>query len=181
VNIYLIGYRGTGKSSVAPRLADRLGRSWIDLDHEIEKAGRSIAQIFAEEGEQAFRDMESAALAEADRIGNLVVATGGGVIGRRENREILARGRCLWLTARPLEIARRLAADQANRARRPQLTQKNSVDEIRTLLAKRRRHYKALAQLVLDGDSLSIDELVDAATADCRAALGAPASSRPQR
>ncbi|HEX4150325.1 MAG TPA: shikimate kinase, partial [Pirellulales bacterium] len=92
MNIALIGYRGTGKTAVARALADRLGWQWLDADAELEaRAGRSIAEIFAADGEEAFRNLESGVLAELGQRSRTVLATGGGVVLRDTNRELLAR------------------------------------------------------------------------------------------
>ena len=114
----LIGYRGTGKSTVGRILADRLDRPFLDADLEIEaRAGRSIASIFAEWGEPAFRDWEERTLVELTATyPDAILATGGGAVLRASNRELLARfGFVVWLRAEPAELARRLEADQAQR------------------------------------------------------------------
>ncbi|MEZ6091862.1 MAG: shikimate kinase, partial [Pirellulaceae bacterium] len=85
-HLWLIGYRGSGKSSVARRLAQRLDCSSIDTDDLIEQiAGRSIAEIFAESGEPVFRDFESQAVVQAAEMPTQVIASGGGAILREEN------------------------------------------------------------------------------------------------
>ena len=120
----MIGYRGTGKSTVGRILADRLNRTFLDADLEIEaRAGRSISAIFTEEGEPVFRDWEERTLAELTRaIPTAVIATGGGAVLREANRRRLRDfGFVVWLTAEPAELARRLEADPrgAGRAARP--------------------------------------------------------------
>jgi shikimate kinase len=83
MRIFLIGYRGTGKSTVARLLAAKLGFEAIDADHELERrAGKTIRRIFAEDGEPRFRDLESTQLAEFGQRENVVIATGGGVVLR---------------------------------------------------------------------------------------------------
>src|SRR5947209_3837687 len=98
--IFLIGYRGSGKTSVARVLAERLGWDWVDADQAIEKReGRSIRAIFASDGEESFRDLESMLLVELFLQKPLVVATGGGVVLRENNRRILRESeRVIWLT-----------------------------------------------------------------------------------
>jgi shikimate kinase len=162
VNIYLIGYRGTGKSTVAPLLAELLGKAWsaVDLDEQLQcHAGRTIADIFAIEGEAGFRDREQEALHQAARQDRLVVATGGGVVGRTENRELLEQGRVVWLTASVAVIVQRLAADDKNGPQRPDLTVQGGREEIERLLAVREPIYRELAELTLVTDSRSPQEI----------------------
>src|SRR2546421_373945 len=97
--IVLIGYRGTGKSTARRLLAARLGWHFLDADAELEaRAGRTIADVFRAEGEPGFRDRESAVLAELVLVPDHVIATGGGVVLRPGNRELLkAAGFVAWL------------------------------------------------------------------------------------
>jgi shikimate kinase len=101
MNIVLIGYRGTGKSTVGKMLASRLGRELVSTDREIVKrAGRSIPEIVAEHGWEHFRDLESEVCRDLAGRDNLIIDTGGGAILRRENVDVLKRnGRLFWLTA----------------------------------------------------------------------------------
>ncbi|MDX1933846.1 MAG: shikimate kinase [Capsulimonadales bacterium] len=108
-NIALIGFMGCGKSTVGRLLATRLEREFIDTDAVIVRsAGRTIPEIFLEEGEAAFRDRESAALREAVETEGSVIATGGGAVLREENVRILRENALIvWLTARAEVIVRR--------------------------------------------------------------------------
>ena len=108
--IFLVGYRGTGKTTIGRILAERLGWAFADVDDRIELvAGRSIKDIFATEGEPGFRDREAAALAELCARSGCVVATGGGAILREANRAVLrANGFVVWLTAAPETVWERL-------------------------------------------------------------------------
>ncbi len=155
MNIALIGYRGTGKSEVARQLALRLGWDWVDADVEIElKAGKSIAAIFADDGEAAFRDLEAEILAELVGRDRTVLALGGGVILRPANRELLKQvGKVVWLTAEPETIARRLAADTTTAARRPNLTAAGGLDEIRRVLAQRLPLYRESSDALIDTEN----------------------------
>src|SRR5262245_20417230 len=123
-NIILIGYRGTGKTTVAQLLAGRLGWEAIDADRVLEaRYGRSIREIFAEEGEAGFRDKEAAVLEESCRGQRAVLASGGGVVLRPENRQrVTAAGFVVWLTADPETIWQRLQGDQSTADRRPALS-----------------------------------------------------------
>ena len=163
MNLALIGYRGTGKSHVAKRLAARLGWPAIDADDAIERrAGRSIAEIFAESKEQGFRDLETAEVRELTKADRQVLAMGGGVVLREENRQCLAE-RCftVWLTASPEEIARRLMGDLSTAARRPSLTGTSAIDEIAEVLSQRLPLYQACADLTVSTDGLTADEVAE--------------------
>ncbi len=150
--IALIGYRGTGKTAVAQQLALRLGWDWIDADVELElRAGKSIAAMFADDGEPAFRDLETAVLADLIERPRTVLALGGGVVLRAENRELLRRaGSVIWLKAEPETIERRIAEDASTAARRPNLTAAGGIAEIRQLLAEREPFYEACARVQVD-------------------------------
>ncbi len=102
--IYLVGFMGSGKTSVGGLLAKELGLRFVDLDHEIEKLrGLSIAEIFEQGGEAEFRRLEANALRETGTQRGVVIATGGGTLTRWENREFIHRtGVSVWLDA-PLE------------------------------------------------------------------------------
>src|SRR5262245_8318679 len=137
--IFLIGYRGTGKSIVACQLAGLLGYDWVDADDVVEeRAGMSIADIFANEGEPAFRDLESTVVAELARRRRTVTALGGGAVLRDANRTaIRAAGAVVWLTASVDTIVGRIAADKSTAGRRPQLTADGGRTEVETLRAVR--------------------------------------------
>jgi shikimate kinase len=147
--IFLIGYRGTGKTSVARELAALLGVKWVDADAVLEvRAGKTIRQIFADDGEPAFRDLESSVLRDLATFGG-VVATGGGVVLRPENREILKQGLVVWLTAPAEVIWRRMQADVSTADRRPNLAQ-GGLDEVKSLLAIREPLYRECASAIVD-------------------------------
>jgi shikimate kinase len=149
--IFLIGYRGTGKSTVARLLAERLGWAWVDADALLEaRHGRSIRQIFADEGEAGFREREAALLGELCGLRRHVVATGGGVVLRPQNRQRLREaGRVVWLTADPQTIWGRLQQDHTTAERRPALTV-GGLAEIEELLRVREPWYRACAHVTVD-------------------------------
>ena len=162
MNIYLIGYRGTGKTSVAPLVAEMLGPSWqsVDMDPLIEEQAEStIAEIFADEGEVGFRDRESQVLTMLAQRNQHVIATGGGVIERPGNREFLRDGFVVWLTAPAEVILERVSADHQTASRRPNLTTKGGIDEIDKILTRRTPIYQSLAQLTLSTESSTPAEL----------------------
>lgn len=151
-NIALIGYRGSGKTTIAEQLAAALGWAWIDADVEVEnRAGKTIAAIFADEGEPVFRDLESIVIGELCQREGVVVALGGGAVLRESNRPAIARcGAVVWLQASPETIYRRLGADPLTAQRRPNLTNADPRNEIDRLLAERTPIYRACATLEVD-------------------------------
>jgi shikimate kinase len=162
-SIFLIGYRGTGKSAVAPLVANRLGYDWVDADDEVERrAGRSIAAIFAEEGEPAFRDRESGVVAELVARRRTVVALGGGAVLREENRRLVtSHGDVVWLTATVDSIVKRLAHDESTASRRPKLTAAGERDEVENVLAERIPLYQACATLVVDTEGKTAAQVAE--------------------
>jgi shikimate kinase len=157
-NLFLIGYRCTGKTTVARILAERLGWTWIDADRALEERyGRSIRQIFAEEGEAGFREKESAVLEQLCGSQNQIIATGGGVVLEAANRERLrAAGRVVWLTAEAQTLWQRLQADTTTRERRPPL-RGGGLSEIQELLEVRRPLYQACADVSVDTTDVSAE------------------------
>jgi shikimate kinase len=148
--IFLIGYRGTGKSATARVLAERLGWSWCDADQLLEERfAKTIRQIFDEEGEGGFRAKESAILEELSARPRCAIATGGGVVLRPENRARLKSGATIWLTAAPATIWQRLQDDRTTAERRPNLTQ-GGLAEVEELLRVRQPLYEACADWTVD-------------------------------
>jgi shikimate kinase len=164
-----IGYRGTGKTTVAQKLANRLEIPVFDSDIEIERhTGKSIAEIFAQDGESAFRDLEESVIAEIlDQSMPLVLATGGGVILRSSTRERLRQsGRVIWLTATPETILYRITNDAASQTMRPNLTSLPMHEEIIAVLEERKPLYTETAHVILGTDTFTADEIVETILAD---------------
>ncbi|MCI0458778.1 MAG: shikimate kinase AroL [Gemmataceae bacterium] len=161
--VFLVGYRATGKTTVARLLAERLGWNWVDADEELERrAGCTIREVFAAEGETGFRDREEAVLAEVCGRERLVVATGGGVVLREANRQRMrAGGRVVWLTADSATIWARLQTDPTTAERRPALTV-GGLAEIEELLRQREPLYRACADVVVDTARRSPEDVVNA-------------------
>lgn len=160
--ITLIGYRGTGKSTVGRQLAAELGWRFHDVDPEIERrAGKSIAEIFAADGEPRFRDIEAEVLRDQLQDGPAVVVTGGGTLLRDENREAVRRaGIAVWLMARRETIAARILGDPLSAGRRPSLTGTDPVSEIASVLAVREPIYAQAATFAVTTDDRSVAEIV---------------------
>ena len=161
MKLILIGLRGSGKSAVGARAADALGLPLVDLDERVaRRAGRSIARIFAEQGEPAFRALEKQLVAEALREdGRAVIATGGGVVLDAENVAALRRaGFVVWLTADAAVLTARVAADAATRDDRPSLTGRPPGEELADVARAREPLYAAAAHWRLDTGGLSLEE-----------------------
>jgi len=160
MNIVLIGYRGTGKSTAGRLLAARLGRALVSTDAEIvTRAKRTIPEIVAQEGWEYFRDLESDICRELASRDHLVIDTGGGAILRAQNVEALKKtGTLFWLTASVETIVKRIGGDD----QRPSLTgTKSFVDEIQDVLRERTPKYQSAADHVIATDDRSIDQLVE--------------------
>lgn len=156
--IFLVGYRGTGKSTVGRLVAGRLGWDFRDADAEIEAvAGTTIADIFAAEGEAGFRDREARVLGELAAADRRVLATGGGVVLRPANRDVLRTGFVAWLTAPADVLWDRLCWDPTTAARRPNLTASGGLDEVAKLLAVREPLYREVAAITIDTAARSPD------------------------
>ncbi len=163
MNLALIGYRGTGKTTVARALSERLGWEMIDADTQLEiQAGRTIKQIFADNGEQTFRDLETRILKELCAHENHVLSLGGGVILRAENRTAI-KSRCVtaWLTASSATLFARIHDDPTTSERRPNLTAAGGLTEIEHLLAAREPHYRECADCIVATDDRSPDSIAD--------------------
>lgn len=158
-NIVLVGFMGTGKSEVGRRLAARLGRVFIDTDTVIEqKMGISIAQLFAEKGENYFRQQERHVIAQTCQSNGQIIATGGGAIVDPLNaQQLKENGFVVCLSAVPEVIYERVRCH----ADRPLLQGEDPLTKIRTLLQARAEAY-AQADVTIDTSQRSADEVTDA-------------------
>ena len=147
-NIFLVGLMGAGKSTVGRILARRLGKRFVDTDHEIEKRnGVTIPVIFEIEGEEGFRRREQEVLADLSQEADLVLSTGGGIVLRPENREILKNdGFAVYLSARPELLAERTRHDRS----RPLLNVADPLARLRELHAVRDPLYREVAHAVVE-------------------------------
>ena len=160
--ITLIGYRGSGKSTVAQELARRLGWDWIDADAAIEQAaGKTIREIFADEGEAGFRHHERLTLAALLSRDRLIVAAGGGAILNADTRrDMKAAGPVVWLQASVSVLEQRIADDPTTAGRRPNLAG-GGTEEITRLLAEREPLYRDCASHNVFTDNLSVAEIAE--------------------
>ncbi len=160
LNIILAGFMATGKTAVGKILAEKLGRSFIDLDQVIEEAAqKSIREIFEHHGEAYFRDLESEAIASLDfhPPGCFVLSTGGGALGRKKNRTILKNnGLLILLTATPETILERVSKT----GERPLLNGSDPAGKIKALLEKREKHY-SICDFSFDTTAKSIDQVAE--------------------
>ncbi len=160
-HLYLTGYRGTGKTSTGKELASSLNVEFYDLDAVIQQGiQRSIAEVFATEGEAHFRDLETHYLRKLSRFQPSVISLGGGTVLREGNRQIVAStGRCVWLQASPHTILARLNSDAVSVSQRPALTNLPAEEEIVALLASRHDAYEASADYSVMTDNRSPQEI----------------------
>lgn len=170
MNIVLIGYRGTGKSVVGRLLAKRLGMKYVGLDAAIvERAGMPIPEIVEKYGWPGFRDRESAEVRAVASADNLVIDTGGGVIERPENMDVLRKNGCvIWLKANVGTIGSRIQED----TNRPSLTSSKSfIEEIAEVLERRTPLYRASSMHEIDTDELATSEIVERIVSLCTGLL----------
>jgi shikimate kinase len=160
MNIVFIGYRGTGKSTVATILGQRLGRRVISTDEEIVKeAKQTIPQLIEQFGWDHFRGLETQMCQKLTGQDNLVIDTGGGLILKKENVKMLKEnGKIFWLTAEVSTIASRISGD----TQRPSLSgTKTFVEEIEEILEIRKPHYQTAADHVIPTDQNSPEQIAD--------------------
>ena len=159
-HVALVGLMGVGKTAVGATLSRRTGRRHVDLDRAVAQlAGRSIGVIFHEGGETGFRDLEARCLALQLAVEDpIVMSTGGGVLGREENRLALADATVVWLQATTATLVARLGDGSG----RPLLAGGDPVVVLERLAAEREPAYGAVADLVVDTDGLTLDEVADA-------------------
>lgn len=159
-NVILIGFMGCGKTTVGLRLSYRLRQSVIDTDKEIEKEEkRTISDIFATDGEAYFRVAETACLQKLIRsVSNQIISVGGGLPLREENRKLLHKlGQVFYLRAEPETIYERLKHDTT----RPLLQCSDPKEKIRTLMGERDGRYRNAADVVIQVDGKSFEQIIN--------------------
>ena len=163
MNLYLIGYRCTGKSSVGRILAETLGWVFVDMDSElVAEAGIPIEDIVASRGWKYFREREAQLLKRLSQATKQVIATGGGVITVEENIVTMrSSGKVVWLHASSSTIAARMAADLDSARQRPPLHGNDSLAEIEEVFAERLPLYDDAMHLQVETDNLSPEEVAE--------------------
>ena len=159
--LLLIGYRGTGKTTVAKLLAKETASTWMDTDDEIIRvAGCSIETIFKQEGEEGFRDRETSALRSVLKNSHPIIACGGGIVVRDENRQLLrAAGITVLLKATAKTLVTRLERDHRTAVQRPPLTNLPPQKEIETIIAERMAIYQQCAKLIIDTENKTAEQV----------------------
>ena len=158
-NIFLVGMMGAGKTTIGKALARKLDRQFFDTDQVIaQRTGVAIPIIFEIEGEDGFRSRESTVIRDLSQLSNSVIATGGGVVIRERNREILkTAGTVIYLRASPDDLWRRTSRDR----NRPLLQTANPQQTLRDLYAQRDPLYHEVADIIVDTSSQSVLRLVN--------------------
>ena len=158
-NIFLIGFMGAGKSTVAKTLQEKLKMNLVEMDARIvEEQGMSINDIFAKYGEDHFRDIESRLILDIGKEGNTIVSCGGGVVVREKNIEYMKQnGKVVYLSATPETIYNRVK-DSTDR---PILNGHMSVEYIAELMEKRRALYEAAADITIHTDGRTTEEICE--------------------
>ncbi len=156
-NIMLIGFMGTGKSTVSKQLSELTGRTEVDLDsYLVEKEGISISEMFEKFGENYFRDKETKYLLEVQQNSDLIVSCGGGIVVREENvKHMKENGVIILLTATPETVYERVK-DSLDR---PILNGNMNVEYIESLMEKRKNLYLSVADIIISTDGKSINEI----------------------
>lgn len=158
-NIFLIGFMGVGKSTIANTLKDKLGMECAEMDQMIvESQGMPISEIFEKYGESYFRDVESKTLIDLQEKQNMIVSCGGGVIVRSQNADYMKKsGPVVWLTAAPETVYERVK----DSTERPILNGNMNVDYIRGLMEKREALYAAAADIVVETDGKAAEAICE--------------------
>ena len=163
MNIFLVGYRCTGKTTVGKVLATKLGLQFVDTDQMISTdTDMDIAEFVARRGWELFRKKEKEVVSQLSRFEGQVIATGGGVVTVPENLSSMrSSGTVIWLKASQETIQRRMQADRDTATSRPSLTGQGILTEIGEVLIERNPLYTRAAQHFIDTDDLSIMQVVD--------------------
>lgn len=158
-HIFLIGFMGAGKSTIASKLSYMLGMERLEMDQMIVDAqGMPISEIFDKYGEDYFRDIETSTLVDLKKREPSIVSCGGGIVVREENiSHMKESGKIVFLTATPETIYERVK----DSTHRPILNGNMNVEYIRELMEKRRTMYEAAADIIVATDGKSIEEICE--------------------
>ena len=161
-NVFFVGLRGSGKSTIAEKVAKKLDAPFVDTDRLIkEKAGTSIKEIVEEKGWEAFRNLESEVLNKVCESKGQIVATGGGIVLSAENRDLLQKnGTTIYLMGNPPLLASRIEQDAATGEQRPPFSDNPLREEMSELLWEREPLYMMVAAHTLQAER-TVDELVE--------------------
>lgn len=161
MNIYLIGYRCTGKTSVGRCLSKSVQRPFIDTDVEVvERHQMPISEIVRQYGWEAFRETECKVIRWVCSLQRHIVATGGGAVLEPKNvMELKRSGLVVWLTASPETIKKRLIADKHTDASRPSLANKGTIEETEEILLQRNPFYEAAKDFSIETDKRTVDDV----------------------
>jgi shikimate kinase len=162
-NVFLIGFRCTGKSSVGKLLAARVDWPFVDIDSVLaSESGQSIKEIVETHGWETFRKMEHGILAHVCTLNRRIVASGGGVVLDHENVALMRKsGRVVWLRAEAETIKKRMLQDRDTQGFRPALTSKDRIAEIEATMFEREPYYRRAMDFHVDTDKLSLDQIAD--------------------
>jgi len=162
MNIVLIGYRGSGKSTVGKRLASRMQRRFVDTDDLIESKEGQISDIVKSHGWNYFRAMERRMIEEISKEDNLIIALGGGAVLDSDNIANVERnGLIIWLKADQEVLRKRMNQDPRTPASRPTLTGKGTIEELEEIMDFRNPFYEKAATIQLDTPTLNVEEVVE--------------------
>ncbi len=158
--IFLIGYMGSGKSTIGKKLATRMKYDFLDMDAAIEKmTGKTISQIFQSDGEEAFRQLEHSVLLSACARKNIVISTGGGAPCYFNNMSLMNKsGITIYLQMHPDSLIKRIRESKTQRPLLQRVPEENISEYIKSHLAQREIFYKE-ASIIIKGENLKVEDL----------------------
>jgi len=162
MNIVLIGYRGSGKSTVGSRLAARLQMKFVDTDDLIESKEGHVSDIVKSKGWDYFRRLEKSVIEEISKGDHLIIAPGGGAVLDADNVKALRKnGLIVWLKADQQTLLKRIQKDQGSSTRRPTLTGKGTLEEIEETISERGPFYEKASEIQIDTSALDVEAVVE--------------------
>jgi shikimate kinase len=163
MNLVLIGYRGSGKSTVGSRLAARLKMRFVDIDDLIEeRQGVPISDIVKSHGWGHFRKLERSTIEEISKADHLIIAPGGGAVLDTDNVKALREnGFIIWLKADRETLLKRMNQDPGTNSRRPTLTGKGTSEELKEVMSLREPIYERASEIQIDTSELAVEAVVE--------------------